>query len=297
VTLDRDDDIRLTEDAARDGDLEVEARDADDADSEEIEVTEIRAEIEETRVEMGGTLNELGDRLDPGNLMNEAKDNVREATIGRVEETAKGMTDMVMETIKRNPIPAAMAGAGLALLWMNRSESNGNGGGRDGRRSGGSRYDPMYGTTSSYGQRFGGGDWTPEGRGGSQGGEGIGDRAGQVVGDVGHNVGEAVGQAGESAQQMTGQVIEAGQHTAQQVGSRVERFMQASPLAVGAIAVGAGALVGALIPETEQEREMLGDASRQMGETVRGAVGQAGDQAEQAIDEAERSMNEAGASR
>ena len=79
-------------------------------DDEAEQALEIRTEIEETRIEMGGTLSELGDRLEPGHLMSQAKDNVRDATIGRVEETAKGMSDMVMETIKQNPIPAALAG-------------------------------------------------------------------------------------------------------------------------------------------------------------------------------------------
>lgn len=293
MTLDRDDDIRLGEEDATQADLEVEARDADDADSEEIEVAEIRSEIEETRVEMGGTLNELGDRLVPGNLMNQAKENVREATIGRVEETAKGMSDMVMETIKRNPIPAAMAGAGLALLWMNRSDG-GNGGGGNGRRHL-SRYDRMYGTTSSAGQQYRGyGEYGADRQQNAE--PGIGDRAGEAVDGVRENVGTAIGEAGQTAQEVTGEVIERGQQTAQEVGWRVERFMQASPLAVGAIAIGAGALAGALVPETKPEREMLGDTSRQLGETVRDAIDQAGQEAESTLDEAERSMSESGAS-
>ena len=289
MTLDRDDDIRLAEADAAENDLEVRA-DVTEADPEEIEVAEIRADIEETRLEMGGTLNELGERLDPGNLMNEAKENVREATIGRVEETAKGMTDMVIETIKRNPIPAAMAGAGLAMLWMNKSNGSGNGS----RTQYGSRYSPYYGTTSSQGQ-YGGG-WT---EGGQQ--QGIGDKAGQIgskagdaVGAVGSNVGQAVGQVGQTAQDVTGEVIGRGQEAAQEVGWRLERFMQASPLAVGAIAIGAGALVGTLVPETQQERQMLGDASRQVGETVRDTVSEASQQAEQKLDEAERSMASSG---
>ena len=84
--------------------------------------TEILGEIDETRREMAGTLNELGDRLAPGHLVDQAKENVREATIGRLEDTARGMSDMVFETIKRNPIPTAMAGVGLAMLWRNRSQ-------------------------------------------------------------------------------------------------------------------------------------------------------------------------------
>ena len=93
----------------------------EETESEQADAGEIRAEIDETREEMGGTLNELGDRLDPAHLVTQAKENVRDATIGRVEDTAKGMTDMVMDTIKKNPIPAAIAGAGLALLWANRA--------------------------------------------------------------------------------------------------------------------------------------------------------------------------------
>ena len=78
--------------------------------------TEILGEIDETRREMGSTLNQLGDRLTPGHLVDQAKENVREATVGRLEDTARGMSDMVFETIKRNPIPTAMAGMGLAML-------------------------------------------------------------------------------------------------------------------------------------------------------------------------------------
>ena len=113
----------------RTGDIRT-GEDIDDAsagsltDDEQAQAAEIRAEIEEAREEMGGTLNELGDRLEPSHLVQQAKENVRDATIGRVEETARGTTDMVMETIKRNPIPAALAGAGLALLWMNRSNGH-----------------------------------------------------------------------------------------------------------------------------------------------------------------------------
>ena len=84
---------------------------------------------------MGGTLEELGDDELETPPVQQAKDNVRDATIGRVEETAKGVSDVVLETIKNNPIPAAMAGAGLALLWMNRSD------GHNGYRSSGYRAD------------------------------------------------------------------------------------------------------------------------------------------------------------
>ena len=304
MTLDRNDDFRLAEEDAAQADLEVQAVDADDLDPEEVEVAEIRADIEETRIEMGGTLQELGDRLDPGNLVNQAKENVRDATIGRVEETAKGMSDMVMETIKRNPIPAAMAGAGLALLWKNRS------GGSTGSSNGGSRYSAMYGTTSSYDQyggqysggQYSGGQYSGgqyDQYSGQQGGQGVTSKVGDAASTVGDNVTGAVGQVGNTVGQgvqTVGSTVGQGVQTVgstvgqgvQEASWRLERVMQSSPLAMTAIALGAGAVAGALVPETPQEQRVLGDASRTIGETVRDTVSQATDKAEEQLDQIEQ---------
>jgi Protein of unknown function (DUF3618) len=229
------------------------------------EIGEIRADIEETRLEMGGTLSELGDRLEPSRLVEQAKENVREATIGRVEETAKGVSEMVMETIKRNPIPAAIAGTGLALLWVNRSAHKGSNG---------------------YSAAYRGNGYRAEQKNGLDMG-----RVGDVAAGVGQNVGQAVGQVGENATQVTSEVIERGRQTVGEVGWRLDRFMQASPLAMGAIAIGAGAVVGALVPETPQERQVLGDASEKIGTAVRDTVDQVSQKAEESLDKAEASLS------
>ena len=240
------------------------AADLDEADAESI--VEIRAEIEDTRLEMGDTLSELGNRLEPGRLVDQAKENVREATIGRVEETAKGVSDMVMKTIKSNPIPAAIAGTGLALLWVNRS------GNKDG-----------------YGHAYRGNGYRAE----EQGGGGLDiSRVGDVASGVGQNVGQKVGRVGEGATQVTGEVLQRGRQTVEQVSWRLDSFMQASPLAMGAIALGAGAVIGALVPETPQEQQVLGDASRQIGTTVRDTVGQVTQKAEEGLDKAEQKLSE-----
>jgi hypothetical protein len=232
-------------------------------DEEAAEAAEIRADIEETRVEMGGTLNELGDRLEPGNLLDEARENVRDATIGRVEDTARGISDMVLETIKRNPIPAAMAGAGLALLWANRSNGNGHARGA---------YGYEY-----YGSR------RPQG--------GVGEKVGEAAGTVGDTVrgaagrvGSAVGEASESIGHGVGDI-------GQTIGWRLDRVTQANPLALAAVAVGAGAVVGTILPETSQEQEMLGDASRQVSIAVRDAVDEASTKAEESMDRTEAKIS------
>ena len=72
-----------------------------------------------------------------------------------------------------------------------------------------------------------------------------------------------------------------------EVGWRLDRFMQVSPLAVGAIAVGAGVLAGTVLPETPQEQQLLGDASRQIADTVRQTVDDVATTAEETLDETE----------
>ena len=261
MTTQFNEDERLPAEGA--DDLAIDDADADSlSDEERAEAIEIRTEIEDTREEMGGTLQELGDRLEPGHLVQQAKDNVRDATIGRVEETAKGMSDMVIETIKNNPIPAALAGAGLALLWMNRSN------GSDGDRSG------------NYGGYYGQADYR------SQGGQGIGQKVGDVAGSVGDTLGSVKG----TAEGAVDTVASGATQAVGEVGWRLDRFMQASPLAVGAIAAGAGVLAGTIIPETQQEQQLLGDASRRVADTVGQAVDDVATKAEGTLEEAEEKV-------
>jgi ElaB/YqjD/DUF883 family membrane-anchored ribosome-binding protein len=288
VTLERDDDIRLAEEDAVQADLRtdesLEGASVETAESlesmtdeEQAEAAEIRADIEQTRAEMGGTLNELGYRLEPGHLVDQAKENVREATIGRVEET----TNMVMDTIRQNPIPAALAGVGLFMLWKNRSTAPTGYAGSTYRTYG---FDRTEGYARPYGAT-GQGQWRGDG------GQDIGSKARDAASNVRDNVGDAVGSAAETAQQAAGTAVERAGQTAQEVGWRVDNFMQANPLAVAVIAAGAGAVVGSIVPETEQEREMLGDASRQVSSAVREKVDEATAKAEETLDRAEEQVS------
>ncbi len=236
--------------------------------------TEILGEIDETRREMGSTLNELGDRLTPGHLVDQAKENVREATVGRLEDTARGMSDMVFETIKRNPIPTAMAGVGLAMLWRNRSQQTSDTGYRGAHHPGLPPTSYFNGQQEDLGSKV----------------SGAASRVGDAASTVGEGVGGAVSSIADGAQQATGEVVDRAGATAQQVGWKLDSFMQANPIAMGAIAVGAGAVVGSLIPETEQERDLMGDASRQVGTKLTDVVDEATTKAEETFDNAEAKL-------
>src|SRR5947207_3362258 len=87
-----------------------------------------RSDIDATRARMGDTLEELGTRLNPQRLKQQAKDKVREATIGRGQTMAQTTMDKATgagrkrpDIVPEHPIPAAIIAAGISwLVWNSR---------------------------------------------------------------------------------------------------------------------------------------------------------------------------------
>ena len=91
----------------------------------------IRAEIERTRDRLGETVEALGAQLNPSHLKQRMKDGVREATIGRVQHMASNTRERLSETgrglaqtIRDNPVPAAIAATGISWLLFNRERAS-----------------------------------------------------------------------------------------------------------------------------------------------------------------------------
>jgi ElaB/YqjD/DUF883 family membrane-anchored ribosome-binding protein len=100
---------------------------------------QIREQIGRTREDMSQTLNELQQRLSPQHLAQQARESVREATVGRVHHLVESAGDTashvavraqdaagsVVEQVREHPVPVALAGAGAGLVWwlMRRSSS------------------------------------------------------------------------------------------------------------------------------------------------------------------------------
>lgn len=215
------------------------------------EVIEIETDLEATRTEMSGTLEELGERLDPAHLADQAKDKVKEATVGRLEdavesagETAKGVSDMVIETIRRNPVPAAMAGIGLVMLWQNR---------QDGHSSNGNTSQRLV-------------------QGAKQGAARVGD-----------NIGDATDNVVSTAQDVATTVATTAQENAGQLTARVRSIAYESPFVAGIAAIGAGAAVGALLPDTNMERDLVGEPSSDLVRAAGEAASEIGQQASEAV--------------
>jgi gas vesicle protein len=93
------------------------------------------------------------------------------------------------------------------------------------------------------------------------------DRAGSMVdqvkdkaGQVGEAVGGAVDSVKEKAGQVTSQVRDRAGELRSKAGGTIMRTLQENPLPVGMVALGIGAAVGLLVPETDRENQLMGSA-------------------------------------
>lgn len=243
------------------------------------ETAEIRAEIEQTRGDLSETINAIQERLDPQTLVEQAKDAVREtatgaveqareslraATIGRAEqmvsdvgETARGTGSSLMETLRQNPVPAALAAAGIGWLWMNRAPSTAGGTGayRSAYRT---ASQPSYETTgTSYRRAQYGGGGIDAAQNAVRGTVSqVQDKASQIADQAQSNAGQLANQA----QSGVNTLVAGTQQQAQRAQGQVQQMLQETPLAVGGIAFALGAAVGLAIPATPPENQLMGEA-------------------------------------
>lgn len=238
-----------------------------------------------------------------------AKDAVYDSTIGKAGEvmqnvgetvggaaqqvgtTISGAGSSAMTTIRRNPLPVALIGLGLGMLYLRRSD----------RRRDSDRYAEFDGGA----QR--GFEGTQAVRGGD--GEGTLGRARRAVGDFAGGAQErvwdatsqtwdtvagAAGQARDGVSSAAGQVAERAsdlggqlQQGARRVQFQYRQSVQENPLAVGAVALAAGAAVGMMLPSTRAE-------DRWMGETRENVVNVAEEAARSTIEKVQQVAGEAG---
>jgi ElaB/YqjD/DUF883 family membrane-anchored ribosome-binding protein len=244
---------------------------------------QIRAEIEQTRARMGQTIDQIQERLSPARLKQQTKDTIREATIGKVEEMTnraeyevKSWRSKIVQTVKENPVPAALIGVGLGWLIMADSDNNHDNYSYDEYRqrpyTGGSTYYPAAARYSGRSAtqrtaRDSARDLVQEGQ------ERLNETVDEVrdwASETAHTVQERVSETAESVRHSAEEARHQVQETAvdlrlqAQQGMRQTKrtfwaTMNENPLAVGATAAAVGALVGLVLPSTPTENRLMGE--------------------------------------
>lgn len=260
----------------------------DDVTDGDADIEEKVAVIEETREDLAATVDAIEDRLAPSNVIADAKQTVRDATVGRVEEKVNDVTQTanrfledpartaqetgsgIMDTIRQNPMPAALVGVGLSWMFLKRNDGAGKSRSYEFRDV----YDDRQGASwnrdpRSYGRSGGPGDAA----------SGIGDQIGRFAGGAADGVGQAAGQVastvGSTANQVgqtVGEVPAQASTMARTMTDQASQAIRSNPLGASLAALAVGTMVGMLLPSTPAERRVIGPASErlieQAGETA-----------------------------
>jgi hypothetical protein len=300
----------------------------------------IERDLSETRARLDGRLSELQERLSPGQILDDLMQYFRGsegADFGR----------NLLDSVKTNPLPAAVTGIGLAWLMASgqRPQHALYGTERDvapatrrntAVRVSGSSYEqaqtPYDETTerlrtaeqgvvrqkdeteSVYTARL------DDARGHALGlarqaqetAESFSQRVKDAISSATHSVAQGASAASASVTQGTrnlrdqvsdaarsagGQFATSGQ-AAQDLGGRLASTLSDNPILLGALGLAAGALLGALVPQSREEEDALGGIAGQVRDTARGAAQDAIDRgsrvAHAVVDTGQQSASEHG---
>lgn len=192
---------------------------------------DLEREGEEIRANLDRTLDEIQHRLSPGEMMDRSMEFLRDHGMDLLREAG--------ETVRQNPVPIVLTAAGL--LWLTSSIVSS----RSGRRNKDER-----------------GDWRDEGQDLSQ------YRAQSRYSGADQEDrwdSSAHGRMRNATHRMKGRVkgglsssMQAVQSRTQDAGSHFSNLVQEQPVALGALALAAGALLGAALPMTRTENRWVG---------------------------------------
>jgi ElaB/YqjD/DUF883 family membrane-anchored ribosome-binding protein len=173
----------------------------------------------------------------------------------RTQATAKRAGGTLLRTVKENPLPIALAGAGLTWLALSIIGNSSNGvNGKKGRtRTRDESEDGAQGAEGAVEQvkHAAEGAVTQIRSKASQLADDAGDLAGRAQSSLAHLTEEA----GRSARDLAARAAA----RSKDIEQSVEDKLRENPLVVGAAALALGAVVGAVLPRTRIENEWLGE--------------------------------------
>jgi ElaB/YqjD/DUF883 family membrane-anchored ribosome-binding protein len=227
---------------------------------------------------MTETIDAIQEQLRPANIVSNATESVRNATVGKVKQMARSARNSfrgdsgvgyddnygVMDRVRENPIPAAIAVASIAWIAFS------------GRRTGRRTSPAIYGSTRD-GEPF-----VRETRIAAYDEEDSSAAYGYE--------GEGVARRAQSALRDSGERVRRATSTAQ---NGVQRLMRENPLAAGAIAAAVGLTVGLALPETRRENELMGETRDAVVDRAKGAARQAAERVQDAAQQVQDVAGEA----
>ena len=226
---------------------------------------QIEGEADQSRARIEALLDQIQARFSPGQLMEQAQSYLKSGP-GEFGSNLGGI-------IKNNPVPVALAGIGLSWLALAGSQH------RSRPDHGANGFDTRRVADEDDLERQSYPDLEPRpargvavfpdvGDGRVEGGEDRGldlaarsKATGESAQRLAQDVGQRLGDAGGQVRRQAGRVQDGASRGARQAKDGFLRLLTEQPLVVAGIGVALGALLGAALPSTAQEDEVMGEAS------------------------------------
>ncbi|MBX9751224.1 MAG: DUF3618 domain-containing protein [Roseococcus sp.] len=232
----------------------------------------IEEDVERARATVSDTLDALRGKLAPGQIVEELVDGMADFARG---SGGASFARNLGGAVRDNPLPVLLIGAGLGWLML---ANGGAGQGTPARRDSSSRFYP-YGEEQPSG--------TSEAVEKTSGAAGeVASSVGAAVGDAASRVGDAASRLGSYVEDAASRVADAGSKlingakesgasvtdgaaaagrsaasTTREAWSSASGLLENQPLLVGLLGVAVGAALGAALPRTQTEDELLGEAA------------------------------------
>lgn len=272
---------------------------------------EIEREVEGTRAQLNETLGALRESASPGQLMDRAVDYLRGSG-------GADFTRNLGETVRDNPLPVLLIGAGIGWLLLSGKQDKGRSGTAaepqrllpaptgigqaETRRSGAVRVAPAGGNEGpSLAERASSTAGAVRERAGAVAGgardtaSDMAGRAGDAMGgayraaaDTAGSAAESVGTTAQSAVQRAGELGQEAREQAGRLGESAQGLgwlLREQPLVLGALGVALGAAVGAVLPGTRTEDRLMGETSDAVAEKATAAAQQVSGRAQEVAGE------------
>ncbi|MEO8649436.1 MAG: DUF3618 domain-containing protein [Acidobacteriota bacterium] len=249
------------------------------------EAEHLKAQIAETRREMGETIGALQDRLSLANVSDQvsaqvssaidtAKEHLYEATLGKavkfMKSTGEGISNSnIVKTVGSNPLPFALIGIGAGLLVYQ--------GMSRGRNSIRRQYLAASEGETSQSDRAASAS-TANRRSAVNT---IKEKAGTAIDGISHTASGAINTVKDTA----GDVYDKAGEYSHAARMKYSDLLDDNPLVLGAIAAAVGAAVGMAIPSSTYEDEWMGKAKESL-------VKKAGESANQFVERARSAAGE-----
>jgi hypothetical protein len=266
---------------------------------------QIKAQIEQTRSQMGETIDAIQERLSLSNISEQvtetvnsaietAKDTAYDATIGKAVNFMRNVGDEVSQSgafrvVKRNPFPLALIGLGAGLLAYQSY------GGKNRRRGNGRTYGRGFYEDRSLAENYETPGSRKRGMGQTAGRafEGISGKANSALETVSSSAGAAyesvsgaVNNAYTGAEELAHRAYDRAGEYGSLAQEKYDQYLEERPLALGALALAVGAAVGFSVPSTRYEGQLMGEARENLMHRAQDAAGSLVDKAKQVASEA-----------